>query len=202
MILNVARQECAKGLDVLLRAWTTVVERAPNGILLLAGRDGTRSRQLRQLVTDLGVESNGRFLGVRDDMPNLLCAADAFVLPSRREGLPGALLEAMALDVPIVATEIPTILEAVPGAEYAALVPIDDELGLAQAITNTLTQHPGVACRVRTYAIRATVHRGAHLVTDVLLLRLRARLRTFTPDRRGATVSPVTMPIASTVAAS
>lgn len=147
VVLNVARQDHAKGLDVLLHAWTIVVEESPASLLLLAGRNGTRSQQVRALISELGLGSNVRLLGVRDDVPDLLCAADAFVLPSRREGLPGALLEAMALQVPIVATDIPTILEAVPGGRYAALVPVDDGIALAQAISDSLSDRTSAALR-------------------------------------------------------
>ena len=119
----------------------------PDAVLLLAGRDGTRSEALRTMVDESRLHANVRFLGVRDDVPDLLCAADAFALPSRREGLPGALLEAMALEVPIVATDIPTILDAVPGSEYAELVTMDDQVTLATALLNTLSDRPGAAAR-------------------------------------------------------
>ena len=147
VVLSVARQDHAKGLDVLLRAWRSVVIEMPDAVLLLAGRDGTRSEALRTMVDESRLHANVRFLGVRDDVPDLLCAADAFALPSRREGLPGALLEAMALEVPIVATDIPTILDAVPGSEYAELVTMDDQVTLATALLNTLSDRPGAAAR-------------------------------------------------------
>jgi glycosyltransferase involved in cell wall biosynthesis len=72
------------------------------------------------------------FLGERDDVAELLCAADVFVLASRREGMPGALLEAMALEVPVVASDLPQIREVV-GAEAPWLVPPErpDDLALA-----------------------------------------------------------------------
>jgi glycosyltransferase involved in cell wall biosynthesis len=54
-----------------------------------------------------------RFLGTRMDVPELLCAADAFVFPSRWEGMSGAVLEAMALEAPIIASDIPSVRETV-----------------------------------------------------------------------------------------
>ena len=139
VVLNVARQDHAKGVDVLLRAWRSVVIEMPDAVLLLAGRDGTRTPELRTMVGESGLSANVRFLGVRNDIPDLLCAADTFTLPSRREGLPGALLEAMALEVPIVASEIDTVLEAVPSGKFAVLVPVDDASRLARGIVDTLS---------------------------------------------------------------
>ena len=147
VVLNVARQDHAKGLDVLLRAWRSVVADVPDAVLLLAGRDGTRTQELHNFVDESGLESNVRFLGVRDDVPDLLCATDAFALPSRREGLPGALLEAMALEVPIVATDLPTVLEAVPGEDYAAIVAVDDPEALARALIDSMRGSVGAKAR-------------------------------------------------------
>jgi glycosyltransferase involved in cell wall biosynthesis len=78
-------------------------------------------------------------LGHRQDVPDLLCAADVFVLPSRSEGSPGALLEAMALGVPIVATDIPPVWELVGRSDrLARLLEPGDHEGLAGAITSVL----------------------------------------------------------------
>ena len=78
------------------------------------------------------------FLGHRDDVPDLLSAASLFVLPSRFEGLPLALLEAMSLALPIVATRIGGSSEAV-GADYPWLVQPGDAEALAAAIVEALT---------------------------------------------------------------
>lgn len=154
VVVNVARQDHAKGLDVLLRAWRSVVADVPDAVLLLAGRYGTRTQELHKFVDESGLRASARFLGIRNDVPDLLCAADAFVLPSRREGLPGALLEAMALEVPIVATAIDTIVEAVPGAEYACLVGVDDQEALARGIIETLSNRSGANGRAATSRTR------------------------------------------------
>ena len=75
-------------------------------------------------------------------MSELLCAADVFAFPSRWEGSPGALLEAMALEVPIVATTIAPIREVTDGDACALLVGPDDPAQLADAIVATLTGGP------------------------------------------------------------
>jgi glycosyltransferase involved in cell wall biosynthesis len=110
----------------------------PDTVLLIAGRKGRASRELSGLASRISTPDAVRLLGSRDDVPDLLCAADVFVLPSRREGLPGSVLEAMALGVPIVASDLPTVREAVPGDDYAYLVPPDDPGQLADALGSVI----------------------------------------------------------------
>jgi len=112
-----------------------------------------------------------RFLGVRSDIADLLCAADAFVLPSRREGLPGALLEAMAMSVPIVATGIDATLDAVPSEKFARLVQVGDVASLADALTSTIADADGARERAR----RAR----ARFEAEFTIERVSARMRDF-----------------------
>jgi glycosyltransferase involved in cell wall biosynthesis len=84
-------------------------------------------------VEQLGLTRAVRFLGARDDVADLIVAADVVAVPSRVEGMPGAVLEAMALERPIVASDIPMIREAV-GDCAAALTPVDNPRLLARAI--------------------------------------------------------------------
>jgi glycosyltransferase involved in cell wall biosynthesis len=142
VILAAARQEPQKGLDVLLRALPAVIHTRPQVVLLIAGREGRDSARLQSIVGELGIAASVRFLGERSDVPDLMSAADLFVLPSHREGLPGVVLEAMALEVPIVASDLPTVREAVPSDEYASLVPPGDSSALADSISEALAD-PG-----------------------------------------------------------
>jgi glycosyltransferase involved in cell wall biosynthesis len=84
------------------------------------------------MIAESGLGKVVRLLGDRSDVPDLLCAADLFVLPSRREGFPGSVVEAMALGVPIVATDLPTTREAV--GEDATLVAVDSPAALASGL--------------------------------------------------------------------
>jgi glycosyltransferase involved in cell wall biosynthesis len=138
VILAAARQEPQKGLDVLLQSLPAIMGRHRDAVLLLAGREGRQTLQLRGLAEEMGVVDAVRFLGERADVPDLMCAADVFVLPSHREGLPGVVLEAMALEVPIVASDLPTVREAVPDDGFACLVPPGEPSRLAQGIIDTL----------------------------------------------------------------
>jgi len=110
LLVAAARHEYPKGLDLLLKAFALVRER-PNALLVIAGRDGNQTPELRRMANDTSLLRSMRFLGVRADVPDLLCAADVFVLPSRWEGIGGVLLEAMALEALIVASDLPTTRE-------------------------------------------------------------------------------------------
>ena len=105
---------------------------------MVAGREGDATPRLRSAVDRMGIDRQVRFLGQRADVPDLLCAADVFVLPSRWEGLGGSLLEAMALEVPIVASDIPPVREMVKDDESATLARPGDPISLSDALIRTL----------------------------------------------------------------
>jgi glycosyltransferase involved in cell wall biosynthesis len=146
VVLAAARHEYQKGLDVLLDAVASIRRDKPDVLLLLAGRDGNRTAALRYQTTRLGLDDNVRFLGARDDVPDLMVAADVFVLPSRWEGLPGAVIEAMALETPVVATDLPGVREVL-GTELlrGCIVPIGDATALAARIVTMIDAGPETA---------------------------------------------------------
>ena len=139
LLLTVARHEYQKGLDVLLRSLPEVLATYPLARVIVAGREGNQTGALQAIVAELGLSNSVTFLGARSDVADLLSAADVFVLPTRREGFPGAVLEAMALEAPIVASAIPTVSEAVVANEHALLVPPDDIKALASATVAVLS---------------------------------------------------------------
>ncbi|MGH9057476.1 MAG: glycosyltransferase [Acidimicrobiales bacterium] len=163
VVLAVARQQPQKGLDLLLRAVPILLRDQPLTQLLVAGGEGRATTDLSGIVADLGIGNLVRFLGERQDVGDLLCAADVFVLPSRREGLPGAVLEAMAMEVPIVASDLPTVREAVPDSEHAILVPVEDPQALALAVSRVLSDSAASADRAR--AARARFERQFDIVS-------------------------------------
>ena len=136
MVLAVARHEPAKGLDVLVSAMADVRRIMPDARLLVAGREGTETPCLRKLIAEAGLEQTVHLLGNRNDVADLLAACDVFVLPSRWEGLPGAVLEAMALEAPIVASDIPGVRDAL--GESDALLPPGDASALGEALLRML----------------------------------------------------------------
>jgi glycosyltransferase involved in cell wall biosynthesis len=145
-----------KGFDVLLRAMRLLVDRAPEARLQLwlAG-DGQERAALESLATSLGLADRVRFLGHcgQAAMARFWAAIDLFVLPSRWEGLPFVVLEAMAHAKPVVATTVDGVPEAVVEGATGLLVPIDGVEPLAAAIASAGRPHPprrfGAAGRAR-----------------------------------------------------
>ncbi|MFV0306223.1 MAG: glycosyltransferase [Desertimonas sp.] len=133
LVLGIARHEHQKGLDVLIGAAVLLAPRFPGLSVQIAGREGRETAALRSAIAAAGAEDLVRLLGVRADVADLIVAADVVVVPSRVEGLPGAVLEAMALDRPVVASDIPMVREAI-GTHAARLVPVGDPVALAEAI--------------------------------------------------------------------
>src|SRR5207245_1744861 len=121
--LAVGRLEEQKGLDVLIAAWALLPE--PRPCLWIAG-DGSRRADLEAGARSLGLEGAVRFLGAMPDARPLYDAADGFVLSSRQEGMPLALLEAMAAGLPVVATTVEGVSEATGAGDVARLVPPED----------------------------------------------------------------------------
>lgn len=130
---TVGHLEEEKGCEYLLQAAAQVS--APDGkvTFLLVG-DGSQRAKLENLAEDLSISSSVMFTGYRSDIPRILSIMDVFVLPSLYEGLPNALLEAMAASRPVVATQVGGIPEVVADGETGILVPRGDSGALARAI--------------------------------------------------------------------
>ena len=165
ILLNVGRQEPQKGQIYAIRAMSKVWASHPNARLLIAGREGNSSESLRAEVGRVGAGDRIRFLGNRSDIGDLLAAADIFVFPSLYEGLGGSVLEAMAMDVPIVATDAPALVEVLAGGQCARLVPTAAPDALADAVVEmlsdrTMAEHLAGQARARfesTYTLQCSV---------------------------------------------
>jgi glycosyltransferase involved in cell wall biosynthesis len=134
VVLSVARLDRQKGVDITIDAFRRLTSRIPNAVLLVAGRPGNASAVVRAKAEG---HAEIRLLGHRKDVPDLMCAADVLSFPSRWEGQGGTLIEAMALRLPIVASEIPPIAETIGDIGWP-LVPSDDGRALAQALVSVL----------------------------------------------------------------
>jgi glycosyltransferase involved in cell wall biosynthesis len=143
VLLMVGRQEPTKDHRTLVAAMPEVLAAHPGAVLVLVGREGSASTALAEQIRALGIEGSVRQLGFRTDVADLLGASDVFVFPSTLEGLPGAVIEAMAGRVPIVAADIAPVRELVD-ARSAILVPVRDPGALAAAVNRTLDD-PGAA---------------------------------------------------------
>lgn len=113
----------------------------PGVRVAIAGR-GDQEDSLRRLAHELGVADRVHLLGLRDDVPRLLTAADVYVQPSLSEGLPMALLEAMATGLPAVVTRVGGMPEAVLEGETGYVVSVGAPRELAEALARVLAQ-PG-----------------------------------------------------------
>ena len=128
-----ARLEEQKGHAVLLEALARLRERPLDFVAALAG-DGSLREPLERRAEALGIASRVRFLGQVEAIGPLLLAADVVVLPSRWEGLPLSMLEAMARGRPVVASAVGGIPEAIEDRVHGRLVPPDDPGALADAL--------------------------------------------------------------------
>lgn len=156
-ILSAGALDHVKGHDVLIRAWAGLAPQYPDIQLVLVG-DGDEGAERRRLAAALGVAGRVRFTGAlpRAQVLALMRRARLFVLPSRREGLPYALLEAGIVNTPVVATAVGGVGEIVISEETGILVPPEDPASLAQAIGRLLDDE---ALRRRlAAALQARVH--------------------------------------------
>jgi glycosyltransferase involved in cell wall biosynthesis len=133
LIGSIGRVEHQKGFDLLIRALPQIGD----STLVLVG-DGSERRALEELSTTLGVADRLVWAGWNDDPRSLLGSFDVFVLPSRFEGFPLAVLEAMLARSAVVATDVGSVAEAVLDDETGLLVPPEDPTALARAINRLL----------------------------------------------------------------
>jgi glycosyltransferase involved in cell wall biosynthesis len=133
LALSMARLASDKGLDHLIEA-AAMLPPTPRRIQIVIAGDGPDRERLEQLAGTFGVNERVKFLGFRDDVPDLLAASDMVVLPSLREGLSIAMLEAMAAGKPVVATDIGSQKEVAAHADIARLVRPADPHALSEAI--------------------------------------------------------------------
>ena len=132
--VTVARLVPQKGIDVLIHALAQTVGEARDWTLTLVG-DGPEREALERQVQQAGLQEQVQFLGFRSDPQTFLLQAGVFVLPSRFEGMPNALLEAMAAGLAVVVTDAsPGPLEVVVHGVSGLVVPSDDPSALADAL--------------------------------------------------------------------
>ena len=137
LLLSAAALVRRKGLDVLLDAMAALAMRGLSPRLWVAG-DGPERAALAAQSERLGLAARVDWLGQRDDVGDLLAAADVFVLPSRAEGLGVAALEAMAAGRPVVASRVGGLADAVVDGRTGLLVPPGDAIALGAALERLL----------------------------------------------------------------
>lgn len=154
VVLTLGRQEYQKGHTYLLEAADQLRATRPNLRVFIAGREGNASAHLGRELNRLGLEGIVSFLGHRQDVGNLLSAADVFCFPSVYEGLGGAVIEAMVMGVPVVASDLPAMREVL--GDTGILVPPESPLALVSAITRLLEDKALAAGLAERAAIRVS----------------------------------------------
>jgi len=128
-----------KGVEEFIRAIGRVRETRPDVHGVIVG-DVSLDEPLQALVHALHLEDHLTLLGRRGDMPEVFAAFDVFVLSSHDEGMSNAILEAMAMEKPVVATDVGGTCEVVRHGQSGLLVPPKDPEALAAAISDVLAQ--------------------------------------------------------------
>jgi glycosyltransferase involved in cell wall biosynthesis len=134
----VGRLDAGKDIETLLRAMAGNQHPDWHAVLVGAGDHGS---VLRALVAELGIEDRVTFTGYREDRMAFLKGFDVFVMPSRSEGIPRCLMEAMAAGIPIVASDIPGCRNLVDGSTTGLLFPVGDERALRDRVVE-LSESP------------------------------------------------------------
>ena len=141
------RVEQQKRFDVLVEALGILRRSHPQVRLVIAGEGSLRETLARQ-IRRLTLENRCQLLGYRADVADLYQAFDVLVQSSDYEGTPTVVVEAMALEIPVVATDVGGTVELAHHREHALIVPRRDPSGLARAIAETLDRPLATASRV------------------------------------------------------
>lgn len=180
VLLCVGRQEALKRYEDVVRCLPDVRRQRPHACLLLAGREGSGSTAIKAAIAETGMADKVRLLGERGDVPDLLCAADVLVISSAVEGTAGVALEAMALQCPVVCTDVEGVRGVLEHERNCLLVEVGSPLGLASAVMRLATNvelrrqlvHAGSSDFVKRYEIGAAVER-----TEAMYRSVRGRSR-------------------------
>jgi len=126
LLIHVGRFAIQKNQDWMIETFSRLISMHGDQFHLLLVGDGQLRSQCQHKVQSLGISKHISFLGVRDDVHNLLNTADLFVLPSLWEGLPLSMLEAMQLCLPVLAFSAPGIADVLDGTGAAEIVSVGD----------------------------------------------------------------------------
>jgi glycosyltransferase involved in cell wall biosynthesis len=167
MVICVARLAYSKGIDVLLHAWRRMISTSSEWRLPLKPKlrlvgNGELRPQLERMVAELNIQDSVEFLGSRSDIVDLLQQSWGFVLPSRSEGMPNALLEAMACGLPCIATCVSGSEDILADGLNGMLVESEQPVQMAHALRR-LIEDTELAQRLGQEG-RATVVREYQLI--------------------------------------
>jgi glycosyltransferase involved in cell wall biosynthesis len=175
VVVCVANLRYPKGIDVLLQAWHLVHKQGLHARLIIVGT-GSLQSQLERMVEALGIADSVEFTGLQSDIPTQLHRGNVAVLPSRWEGMPNVLLEAMACGLACVATRVSGSEDIIQHGVNGLLVESEDYQGMAQAILillrdPALVQKYGRAARQtieRHYSFEQVIGRYIELYQSIV----------------------------------
>ena len=170
LVLSIGNIRPVKGFDVFVEAAARIAQGAPDTAFAIAGEDSDAEccRQLKEMASTRGLKNNFFLLGGVDDVYPLLQAADVFCLLSRTEGLSNALLEAMACELPCVATAVGGNPEVVVSEKSGFLVQNEDFESAARCVIQLL-EDPVLARSMGAYGRRIV---EGKFTTEVMMRRL------------------------------
>jgi glycosyltransferase involved in cell wall biosynthesis len=170
VVTTVGRLTAIKQHDLFLRMAALVARHHPDAVFLIAG-DGELRPDLERTARDLELGARIRFLGWRRDLANVYAATDVFVLTSRNEGTPVALIESMAAGVPGVSTDVGGVRDVIRSTTEGIVVPRDDGEELAKHV-GVLLADPDRRRAIGIHARKSVIARYAidRLLSDVSAL--------------------------------
>ena len=155
VVATVGRLTAIKQHHLFLEVVRRLVADHPTLVALIAG-DGDMRGELEAAAQQLGIASHVRFLGWRRDLATIYAATDVFLLTSRNEGTPVALIEAMATGVPGVSTDVGGVKDVINSQDIGRLARLDDAAGLAAAAHHLLSDpalREAMGARARTQVL-------------------------------------------------
>jgi len=176
LLLSVGNLYPVKGHATLIAACALLAERTdvPSWRLCIAGR-GDEESSLREQIRRAGLEGRVTLLGLRNDVGDLLAAADGWIMPSLSEGLPMALLEAMSARLPIIASAVGGIPDVLGPTSSGHLVPVGDATQLAAAMEQLLRDPAGsTAMGDRAYEVVESSYSASAMVDRYVALYRKA----------------------------
>jgi len=175
VIATVGNIRRVKGHDVFVRAAAEIAAEFPSASFVIAGEvlEPEFYAELKQLVSEAGLEGKFHFAGGVEDLPQFLREVDLFVMPSRSEGFSNAIIEAMAAGLPVVATDVGGNAEAVQNGVTGRIVPPCDVNALAAAMREIL-ENPKRAQTMGSCAQQRVVDR---FTTEAMMEQITAAYR-------------------------
>jgi glycosyltransferase involved in cell wall biosynthesis len=142
---NFSQSAAHKGFDILIKAWAEVVRHRPNARLIMLG--GGDTSPWKKMAQDLNCRDAVEFKGYQVDIQPFLESACCLVLPSRKEGISNALLEAQSWGIPAIVSDIPGNTEIISHGENGMVIPVGDFSMLADSIL-LLLDSPKLRCKM------------------------------------------------------